>query len=137
MDAYDEIFDFFNATQEQRIACLKHLLNSTRANLPSSTKGKIYDRVSDFDAPRNLCVQPIIKQQEFDTKSESSDCDSKTENRKIKDKSFASVSAEQLATDYGYSAESIKEYASANNIELKNNKIVKALVIEYHNRSNN
>ena len=38
MDAYDEIFDFFNATQEQRIACLKHLLNSTRAKLPSSTK---------------------------------------------------------------------------------------------------
>ena len=138
MDAYDEIFDFFGATQEQKIACLKHLLNSTRAKLPSSTKGKIYDRVTDFDAPRNIFVQPIQKFPDEDAKSETSDTDSKVESRKIKNKEFSSVAAEELAESYGYSVELLKEFATSNNLDTgKKNKITKNIVIEYHTKLNN
>ena len=114
MDAYDEIFDFLEVSPEKRIACLKHLLNSTRARLPDATKGKIYGRIADRDAPVTTTARPLHQNLSTFTPptprapegggggSSESGSDGTTKSKKsIKDKAFASTAAEELADSNG------------------------------------
>ena len=91
MDAYDEIFDFLDLDKDKRIACLKHLLHSSRASLNSSTKGKIYERVTDHDAPMTVTVTPKPASPRSDEEKPSQD------KKSPKDPAFNSCGAESLA----------------------------------------
>ena len=119
MDAYDEIFDYLNVTPAKRIECLKHLLDSARAKIPDSTKGKIYSRLSSA---------PVPAQESDDSGSDTS----KKEKKSLKNKNFASVKAEEEAESHNISAE---EILAARPEEVKDCKIkideVKKYILDY------
>jgi hypothetical protein len=103
MDSYDEIFDFLEVTPDKRMACLKHLLNSTRAKLNDATKGKIYGRVSDFDSTRTVTVHTVHTIPQIVPSSGSSDSGS--------DKSTKSKrSAKQMMKDKGLTNEMLVQF---------------------------
>ena len=102
MDSYDEIFDFLNTPPDQRMACLKHLLNSTRAKLNDATKGKIYGRVCDFECPRTLTVKPVVvvapEPPQSDSGSAKSSSNSKVHHAAKKKMIEFNITSEELIT---------------------------------------